>query len=62
MLILFTRPWGFAPREITTPTYLWYGDQDTLTPPGAGRYLQQQMPHAELAVFPGEGHLAAFTH
>jgi len=62
MRILFARPWGFTPDEITTPTHLWYGDQDTLTPPTAGRYLQQEIPGAELTVFPGEGHLAAFTN
>jgi pimeloyl-ACP methyl ester carboxylesterase len=62
MQILFARPWGFTPREIATPTYLWYGDQDTLTPPASGRHLQEQIPGAQLTIFPGEGHLAAFTH
>ena len=62
MRILFTSPWGFAPHEIRTPTHLWYGDQDTLTPLTAGRYLQQEIPGAELTVFSGEGHLAAFTN
>jgi pimeloyl-ACP methyl ester carboxylesterase len=60
--IMFARPWGFAPHEIKTPTQLWYGADDTLTPPGAGRYLGQELARAELTIFPGEGHMAAFTH
>jgi pimeloyl-ACP methyl ester carboxylesterase len=62
MRILFADPWGFDPHEVTTPAQLWYGDRDTVTPPAAGRYLQQQIPGAQLTIFPGEGHLAAFTH
>ena len=62
MRLLFARPWGFAPDEIKTPTHLWYGAGDTLTPPAAGRYLQQEFPRAELTIFPGEGHIAGFTH
>jgi pimeloyl-ACP methyl ester carboxylesterase len=62
MQLLFARPWGFTPSEISTPTHLWYGEQDTLTPPASGRYLQQQIPGAGLTIFPGEGHLSAFTH
>jgi len=62
MRILFARPWGFAPDEIKTPARLWYGAEDTLTPPGMGRYLGQEIPAAELTVFPGEGHMAVFTH
>jgi len=62
MRILFVRSWGFAPHEIKTPAQLWYGAEDTLTPPSAGRYLGQEFPHARLTIFPGEGHMAAFTH
>lgn len=60
--LMFARPWGFEPNEIKTPTYLWYGAQDALAPPAAGRYLQGEFPRAELTIFPEEGHMAAFTH
>ena len=62
MRILFARPWGFGPDEIKTPALLWYGAEDTLTPPGMGRYLGQEISAAQLTIFPGEGHMAAFTH
>jgi pimeloyl-ACP methyl ester carboxylesterase len=60
--VLFAQEWGFAPADVKTPTQLWYGAEDTLTPPAMGRYLAQEIPGAQLTVFPGEGHMAAFTH
>jgi pimeloyl-ACP methyl ester carboxylesterase len=62
MRLMFARPWGFAPEEVKTPTHLWYGADDTLAPPAAGRYLEREFPRAELTIVPGEGHMAAFTH
>jgi pimeloyl-ACP methyl ester carboxylesterase len=62
MQLAFSRPWGFEPSSVSVPTHLWYGEDDTLTPPQMGRYLAQQIPGATLTVFPGEGHMAAFTH
>lgn len=62
MRILFSWPWGFSPREITTPTTLWYGADDTLTPPAAGEFLHGEIAGSRLTVFPAEGHMAAFTH
>jgi pimeloyl-ACP methyl ester carboxylesterase len=62
MQLVFGRPWGFEPRDINVPTWLWYGADDTLTPPQMGEYLASQVPNAKLVVYPGEGHMAAFTH
>ena len=44
MQLLFTRPWDFDVSDIKTPTWLWYGADDTLTPPSMGRYLQEHIP------------------
>jgi len=30
--------------------------------PQMGRYLESQIPAARFSVYPGEGHMAAFTH
>ena len=62
MQLVFGRPWGFDPSAIKAPTHLWYGADDTLTPPQMGEYLQSQIPDARLTVYPDEGHMAAFTH
>jgi pimeloyl-ACP methyl ester carboxylesterase len=60
--LLFSRPWGFALDEIAVPTYLWYGSDDTLAPPSAGRYLAAQIPGARIVEYPDTGHMAVFTH
>ena len=62
MQLVFSRPWGFEPSSISVPTRLWYGADDTLTPPQMGQYLAAEIPNAELTIYPGEGHMAAFTH
>lgn len=62
MQLGFARPWGVEPSDIDVPTHLWYGEDDTLTPPQMGRFLEEQISGAELTIFPGEGHMAAFIH
>lgn len=62
MRLLFSLPWGFEPGRIQVRTSLWYGADDTLTPPSAGEYLHSEIGGSRLVVFPGEGHMAAFTH
>jgi pimeloyl-ACP methyl ester carboxylesterase len=60
--LMFSRPWGFEPSSIAVPTRLWYGADDTLTPPSMGEYLHAQIAGSELVVYPDEGHMALFTH
>jgi pimeloyl-ACP methyl ester carboxylesterase len=60
--LMFSRPWGFVPSSIAVPTRLWYGADDTLTPPSMGEYLHAQIAGSELVVYPDEGHMALFTH
>jgi pimeloyl-ACP methyl ester carboxylesterase len=62
MQLTFSRPWDVDLTAISAPTHLWYGADDTLTPPQMGEYLASQIPRASLAVFDGEGHMAAFDH
>jgi pimeloyl-ACP methyl ester carboxylesterase len=62
MKLTFARPWDFDLAAITAATRLWYGSDDTLTPPQIGRCLETRIPHATLTIFDGEGHMAAFTH
>ena len=30
--LAFTRDWGFDPRELTVPTYIWHGSADLMAP------------------------------
>jgi pimeloyl-ACP methyl ester carboxylesterase len=62
MQLTFSRPWDIDLASITAPTHLWYGSDDTITPPQMGSYLASQIPQSTVTVFEGEGHMAAFEH
>jgi pimeloyl-ACP methyl ester carboxylesterase len=48
--------WDVDPRDVRTPTALWYGDVDVLVPAAHGRWYAERIPGAHLTVHPGEGH------
>jgi len=47
-----------AAAEITVPTLLLYGERDDRSPLGIARDLHTRIPHAELVVLPGVGHVS----
>lgn len=54
---LFSRPWGFRPRDIAIPVRLWHGDADANVPPVMSRVLSRDIPDSEVTILPGQGHL-----
>jgi pimeloyl-ACP methyl ester carboxylesterase len=60
--LLFTRPWGFDPRQVRNHVELHYGSADTLVPLEMGRYLEQVIPDSRLTIHPDEGHMLHITH
>jgi pimeloyl-ACP methyl ester carboxylesterase len=42
------------------PTVVLVGDRDKLTPPGHGHRLGELIPHAELRILPGRGHMLMY--
>jgi len=42
--------------SIECPVLVMHGELDRIVPAGAGRYLAEHLPHAELAVLSGVGH------
>ena len=44
-------------KDITCPTLIIVGSEDTLTPPDVARDMQRQIPNARLEVIEGAGHL-----
>lgn len=56
-LLLFTRPWGFAPADVTVPVRWWHGDDDHIVPLAHGRHVVERLPDATLTVVDGESHL-----
>ena len=54
--------WAIDLSAVTQPTWLWYGTEDPLAPVAHGQWLSEQLPHAQLVLRPGEGHLGIYTH
>ena len=55
--ILFTREWGFSPRDVQQPVWWWHGDADHIIPFAHGRHMVELIPGAQLRVRHGESHL-----
>ncbi|MFJ4037106.1 alpha/beta fold hydrolase [Microbacterium sp. NPDC090007] len=60
--LAFTRPWGFAPEEVTASVLLVQGERDRVIPPSHGRALAAVLPHATLALHPDDGHVSVLRH
>lgn len=56
--ILFTRWWGFSVREVDARVVWWQGDADVIVPYAHAEHIVPLLPHGELRVLPGAGHLA----
>ncbi len=56
------QPWGFDVESIESPMAIFHGDADTMVPLRHGEELANRVPHAELTVWPGAGHLGTITH
>jgi hypothetical protein len=60
-VVLFTRDWGFSPREVRVPIRFWHGDEDHIVPLVHGHHVASLMPDAEVYERPGESHLGALA-
>jgi pimeloyl-ACP methyl ester carboxylesterase len=49
--------WDIDPREVATPTLLWYGELDKPCPHAHGQWYADRITGSELVILPGEGHL-----
>lgn len=49
--------WDVDPRDVASPTMLWYGELDEACPPANGRWYADRIAGSELVILPGEGHL-----
>jgi pimeloyl-ACP methyl ester carboxylesterase len=57
--LAFTRPWGFDPRWIQTPTLLWHGVRDVFSPVAHARWLAERISSAVLLLSDRSSHLNA---
>lgn len=49
--------WGFQLADVSTPMLIYQGQQDPFIPVDYARHLADNLPHAELTLLPGAGHL-----
>ena len=50
-------PWGFELREIEVETWLWQGEEDSMTSRAEFDLLCREIQRARCVLYPGEGHL-----
>jgi pimeloyl-ACP methyl ester carboxylesterase len=55
------RPLAVDLGALVGPVRLWYGEADEVTPVAFGRWYEEHLPEATLAVVPGAGHYVALT-
>jgi pimeloyl-ACP methyl ester carboxylesterase len=60
-IVTWISPWDFDVGDVCCPVLLWYGEQDT-TPLANATWLRDNLPAADLMLWPGEGHLAYKSH
>jgi pimeloyl-ACP methyl ester carboxylesterase len=51
------RPSALPFEEVDFPVHAWHGDADAIVPMHHAEYVVGRLPHAELTVLPGVGHL-----
>ncbi len=62
-LVLFSRPWGFAPSDVgAVPVRLWHGDADTVVPVSIGRYFSREIPGCRATFVAGGWHMMIIDH
>jgi pimeloyl-ACP methyl ester carboxylesterase len=56
--LAFVHPWGFGVDEVSLPVLVTYGANDVVVPAAHGEWLGRHIPHAEVIVDDGAGHLS----
>ncbi|BBC34613.1 hypothetical protein SGFS_059070 [Streptomyces graminofaciens] len=58
-VMAFNTGWGFDVSRITTPVFLWHGEDDIFAPVQHTRWLGRNIPGARVEVEPGAAHFGA---
>ena len=54
--------WGFRLNEIPGPVHVFHGTEDRHVPVAYAHHLAENIPHCQLHLLEGEGHLFPATH
>jgi pimeloyl-ACP methyl ester carboxylesterase len=52
----FAKPWPVSFQDIRCPYFIWHGQRDKILPWQMATFLNSQVPHSKLKLYPGEGH------
>jgi pimeloyl-ACP methyl ester carboxylesterase len=58
--LAFGLPWDVDVASVRAPTWIWQGSRDPVTPPAHAEWWRRKLPHAELVLREGRGHLGTF--
>jgi len=56
------KDWGFELEQIAAPATVWHGRDDLIIPCRHAQWLADRLPHAELHLLDGEGHISLTSH
>lgn len=54
--------WGFELKDIHTPVEIFHGGADEIIFPQMAQIITENLPNAQLKIFPDEGHFCLFRH
>jgi len=59
--LAFTRDWGFDPRKLSVPAYIWQGSADLMVPFHHAHWLVSNIPGVVSHLLDGEGHFSVLV-
>lgn len=60
--LAYVSSWGFSPEDVIVPALFIHGGRDRIVPSSHSEWLASRCPHAELRLFPEEGHISVLRH
>jgi pimeloyl-ACP methyl ester carboxylesterase len=59
--LAFARDWGFDPRKLSVPAYIWQGSADLMVPFHHAQWLASNVPGVVSHLLDGEGHFSVLV-
>ncbi|NED95084.1 alpha/beta hydrolase [Phytoactinopolyspora alkaliphila] len=59
--LAYVSPWGFDPKQVTSPVLYLHGGRDRIAPSAHSEWLANRTRRAELWIRPDDGHISALS-